>query len=218
MTASGAPVGPPGARAPAWLPLVLVALWMVEFLVLAWAPTDRQTWLLENLLVVPLVLWLVLARRRLPLSSAAWGMIFAFLALHEVGSHFTYSQVPWTEWCERLVGRAPSSTRNHYDRFVHFAFGLLWTRPLRELLADGIRPRPALLRLLTICVVATLSVAYELLEWGAAVIVDPELGIGFVGAQGDVWDAQKDTSLALLGALCATGLDWRNAARHAAPG
>jgi putative membrane protein len=32
-----------------------------------------------------------------------------------------------------------------------------------------------------------------------------DLGIAYVGAQGDPWDAQKDMSLAALGAVLATG-------------
>jgi putative membrane protein len=47
------------------------------------------------------------------------------------------------------------------------------------------------------------SMFYELVEWGAAEIFGSELGLAFVGAQGDVWDAQKDMWLATLGALIA---------------
>jgi len=31
--------------------------------------------------------------------------------------------------------------------------------------------------------------------------VDPELGAAYNGIQGDIWDAQKDMSLALIGAV-----------------
>ena len=47
------------------------------------------------------------------------------------------------------------------------------------------------------------SAFYEILESWAARIVDPELGIAFVGAQGDPWDAQKDMNLALMGSALA---------------
>ena len=90
---------------------------------------------------------------------------------------------------------------------MHFAFGLLLVAPIRQLLAAVVDARPLLLRLLALCVVATLSSLYELAEWAAALVVDPELGIAFVGAQGDIWDAQKDMALALGGAFIATLLD-----------
>jgi putative membrane protein len=48
-----------------------------------------------------------------------------------------------------------------------------------------------------------MSSGYEILEWGAARIVDPDVGVAYVGAQGDVWDGQKDMALALSGAVLA---------------
>jgi putative membrane protein len=195
--------------APAWVPLALGTAFGVWFLWLAWSPHDRSDWLLENLISAPLALGLVLARRRLPFSTAAWCLVFAFLALHEIGSHYTYSLVPWMDWSRTLLGWAPDWERNHYDRFLHLGFGLLLTRPIAELLAAPLAGHPLLRRALPISCVATASLVYELLEWGAAVIVDPELGIAFVGAQGDAWDAQKDMALALGGSLLATGIGWR---------
>jgi len=50
------------------------------------------------------------------------------------------------------------------------------------------------------------SMFYELVEWGAAEVFGGGLGLAFVGAQGDVWDAQKDMWLATLGALIAMGI------------
>lgn len=198
--------------APPWLPWVLGGLWAVGFVALGWAPSDREAWLLENLIAVPVVVWLLVHRRRLPLSSTAWILVFAFLALHEVGSHYTYSHVPWMEWSEHLLGWSPGWERNHYDRFLHVAFGLLLTRPFQELLAGPLAANPRLLRVLAICVIATLSGVYELMEWVTAEIVDPDLGIDFVGAQGDIWDAQKDMALALGGSVIATSWGWASSA------
>ena len=48
------------------------------------------------------------------------------------------------------------------------------------------------------------SATYELIEWGAAVVFGGNLGVAYVGSQGDPWDAQKDMSLAALGALLST--------------
>ena len=195
----------PARPAPAWLPLALGAAFAALFLALAWSPHDRGDWLLENLIAVPFALFLVLARRRLPFDTSAWLMLFVFLALHEIGSHYTYSLVPWMEWSRALFGWAPAWERNHYDRFLHLSFGLLLTLPMAQLLAGALPSRPGLRFLLAVCVVATFSHLYELLEWGAARLVDPELGIAFLGAQGDVWDAQKDMALA-FGGSCAVAL------------
>ncbi len=167
----------------------------VVFIGLGWEPVDRKTWLLENLLALPLAIWLILRWDRLALSRESYLMLFAFLALHEVGSHFTYSLVPLPD----LPGI--DADRNHYDRAIHFGFGLAFTRPLAELLGQALGSPPRrLLLALSVSVILALSTCYELLEWLAAVTVQPEQGIAFVGAQGDIWDAQKDTALAGLGA------------------
>lgn len=47
------------------------------------------------------------------------------------------------------------------------------------------------------------SAIFELFEWGAAEIFRGELGIAYLGTQGDVWDAHKDVALAGAGALIA---------------
>ncbi len=187
------------ARASETLPLWLAAAFAIEFVWLAWAPVDRQTWLLENLIAVPTVIVLVWHRRRLALSTLSWLLVFAFLALHEIGSHYTYSLVPWMEWLHAISGWTPDWSRNHYDRLLHLAFGLMLTWPLQQLLTQVAKAPAWVNRCFALCVISTFSGFYELLEWGAAEIVDPELGLGFVGAQGDIWDSQKDMALALLG-------------------
>jgi putative membrane protein len=45
------------------------------------------------------------------------------------------------------------------------------------------------------------SMLYELIEWGAALVVGGDLGQAYLGTQGDEWDAHKDMALASLGAL-----------------
>lgn len=193
---------------PSWFPLTLGGLWTLEFLLLGWAPSDREAWLLENLIAVPVVAILMTMRQRLPFSVTSWALIFGFLALHEVGSHYTYSLVPWMDWGRALLGWTPDWDRNHYDRVLHLAFGLLLARPLRELLAGPLAASPRLCRALAVCVICTFSGVYELLEWAAAELVDPDLGIGFVGAQGDIWDAQKDMVLALGGSVTVMVWGW----------
>lgn len=47
---------------------------------------------------------------------------------------------------------------------------------------------------------------YEVVEWIAATLFGGELGIAYVGAQGDFLDAQKDMALATLRALLATSV------------
>src|SRR5262249_40918982 len=161
---------------------------------------DRHDWLLESGLTFVAVPLVVLTYRRHPFSDRAYVQMTIFLVLHTIGSHYTYSEVPVGDW----VKQAFDLSRNHYDRVVHASFGLLMYLPILEIVSRATRsgPRlPAILLALS-CVVAV-STVYELLEWATAVVVDPAAGIAFVGTQGDVWDAQKDTGLATLGGVVA---------------
>jgi putative membrane protein len=47
------------------------------------------------------------------------------------------------------------------------------------------------------------SMIFELFEWVAAEFFGGDLGIAYLGSQGDVWDAHKDMLLASVGALLA---------------
>jgi uncharacterized membrane protein YjdF len=42
------------------------------------------------------------------------------------------------------------------------------------------------------------SMLYELVEWAVAIFFGGELGMAYLGTQGDVWDAHKDMALASL--------------------
>jgi putative membrane protein len=165
----------------------------------AWAPLDRETWLLENLLVFAAVAGLAASQRRFVFSNVSYGLIFGFLLLHTVGAHYTYSEVP----LGALVRDHFELTRNHYDRLVHFAFGLLLAYPLRELTLRVVHAHRVWSYLLPVLATIALSAGYEILEWAAARTVNPEVGVAYVGAQGDVWDGQKDMALALTGAIAA---------------
>ena len=56
--------------------------------------------------------------------------------------------------------------------------------------------------------VLAFSMLYELFEWGLAMVLSPRNADAYNGQQGDVWDAQKDMSLALLGAGLALLVAW----------
>lgn len=180
-------------------------LWLFAALlsgVWLWAgiePLSRSDWLLENLLVFAVVILLLVSARRLVFSPTAYGLLSLFLALHLYGAHYTYSETPFGFWLSAQLGLQ----RNHYDRLVHFAFGLLLVLPLRELLQRSANLSGRWLALLCLASVMALSGLYEQMEMLAALVVAPELGTAFLGTQGDEWDAQKDTGLAATGALLA---------------
>ncbi|HOP15729.1 MAG TPA: DUF2238 domain-containing protein [Gammaproteobacteria bacterium] len=180
--------------------LQLLLIWLGGlWIVTAIEPFDRRDWLLENLLVFIYGALLLLTYRRFAFSNLSYGLFGVFLSLHLIGAHYTYAETPFGFWLQDALGLS----RNHYDRIVHFAFGLLIAYPFRELLirVAGVKPRWS--NLLAVIMVLGFSGFYEALEAVVAVAVSPELGAAYLGTQGDEWDAQKDTALAALGAIVA---------------
>ena len=192
---------PEGQAEDAVFPAVLLALFCAWFLALGIAPSYREDWLLENLLVFAAVPALVWGHARLRFSNGAYAALFVFFCLHEVGAHYTYSEVPYRDWIPALAGME----RNHYDRLVHFCYGLLVTPALLEVFAAYAPARAAWRWLLPATSMFGQSLIYELLEWAAALLFGGDLGVAYLGTQGDPWDAQKDMALAALGTLVSLG-------------
>ncbi|PKN42639.1 MAG: DUF2238 domain-containing protein [Deltaproteobacteria bacterium HGW-Deltaproteobacteria-18] len=187
--------------------LFLTLLFLVEFIFLAVDPHDRKDWILENVLVFMFFIFLFLTVKKFPLSRISYTLIFIFLAIHEIGSHYTYSEVPYDAWYSSIFGATFNEIvgweRNNFDRIVHFLYGLLLAYPIREVYfrvaqADGFWGY-----FLPLDFAMSTSMLYELIEWGAAEFFGGDLGIAYLGTQGDVWDAHKDMLLASIGALIA---------------
>lgn len=176
--------------------------WLLFYWVLtAIAPNDRFDWLLENLLVFAYGLLLALSYRRFAFSNLSYALFTLFLTLHLTGAHYTYAETPLGFWLMEWLGWE----RNHYDRIVHFAYGLLLAYPFYELLCRTSTVGRGWARFLVLNLILAFSAFFEVLEAIIAMIVSPELGDAYLGTQGDPWDAQKDMGLALLGALLAMG-------------
>lgn len=171
----------------------------VIWLALAWSPRHRQDWALENALVWVFAALLWYHRRRVPLSRTANSLIAVFLLLHAIGAHYTYSEVPYRDWLHALGIVSDVSGRNHFDRLVHFCYGLFLAMPVRELCDRTLTLSRGLSYGLPFLLLGFGSTVYEWVEWGAAVVFGGDLGVAYVGSQGDPWDAQKDMLLATSG-------------------
>jgi putative membrane protein len=179
--------------------LVLALFFLAAWGWAAYRPVYPQDWLLENYLVfvfVPLIVFLGLYFR---LSNLSYTLVTVFLVLHVIGSHYTYAEVPFGYSLQRWFG----SDRNLYDRLVHFCFGLLLAYPVREVFVRITRARGFWGYYLPVELTLAFSAIYELIEWATAEFVNPAAGLAFLGAQGDIWDAQKDMAMAGLGAVIA---------------
>jgi putative membrane protein len=187
--------------------LVLLGAWFALWLPLAFDPHDRSDWLLENALLLAAIVLLAATWQSFPLSRTSYTLLFFFLCLHTVGAHYTYSEVPYDAWSQRAFGFSMDALfgwqRNNFDRIVHFSYGLLLAYPVRELFLRVAAVKGFWGYFLPLDLTMSSSALYEIIEWAAAVAFGGDLGVAFLGTQGDPWDAQKDMALASLGALAA---------------
>lgn len=183
---------------------IMLALLVLVWVITAIHPLHPNDWLLENLLVFLAVIVLAGTYRWFQFSNPSYAMFVVFLCLHLVGAHYTYSETPIGFWLQDWLGWE----RNHYDRIVHFSFGLLLAYPLREELLRLPRVKRSWSYVLAVALVLALSALYEVIEGITALIVNPDLGTAFLGTQGDQWDSQKDTLLAFLGSVISMIACW----------
>ena len=159
--------------------------------------------LLQHLgtLLVSLILIADLLLDRLTLR--AYIGVSLFILLHIIGARWIYSNVPYQSFFESIGIDIHelfniNSQRNHYDRLVHFSFGLLMVPFLFEIYR--VRIENTIISLVFAWLtIQTFSMFYEVFEWLLTVIIPGEGATEYNGQQGDVWDAQKDMALAMLG-------------------
>jgi putative membrane protein len=180
------------------LQVLCVAIAVVIF-VTGYHPEKVFDWWLENMAAMTFIAVLTITYRRLPLSDLSYLLIFVYLSLHEWGAEYKYSDVPLGEWMKPWLG----TTRNHYDRVMHFSYGLLLSYPMQEWFMRVVGVTSRWRYLLPVESTLAFSACYEMLEAFAASVLTPERGEEFVGMQGDMWDSQKDMFMAGLGAITA---------------
>jgi putative membrane protein len=182
----------------------MVLVFAVIWIALAIAPLYRSDWLLENLLVFAFVGLLAASFGRFQFSNFSYFLFTLFLLLHSYGAHYTYAETAFGFWLRDTL----HLSRNPYDRIVHFAFGLLLTFPLRELVLRVLHLHRFWSYLIPFFLLMAMSAGYESIESWVARIVSPELGTAYLGTQGDEWDAQRDMDRAMTGALICLALTW----------
>lgn len=182
--------------------MVCLVAYSIVWVLAAINPVYPDDWLLENVLAILGVAFFVITYKAFPLSNLSYIPLTTFMILHAIGAHYTYAETPIGDWMAPIFGWE----RNNFDRVVHFLFGLLLAYPMRELYYRIIGSRGIWGIVLPIDVMISLSAIYELVEWAATVVVAPEAGAAFLGAQGDPWDAHKDMALASLGACITMGI------------
>lgn len=180
--------------------LIVLLLMLLAVTVWSWIdPHDRLVWWMESLPVWIGLVILLATRRSFPLTRLSYYLIFLHALILLVGAHYTYARVPLGNWVTDVF----DLSRNHYDRYAHVVQGFVPAIIAREILIRLQVVRTASwLFFLVCCFCLAFSALYEIIEWQSAVW-GGDSSQEFLGVQGDIWDAQWDMTLALLGSMVA---------------
>jgi putative membrane protein len=176
--------------------LIFFSIWISTLI----GTSDLTNWIMENTLTFLFIGFLIATYRYYQFSDLSYLLICIYLCLHVYGSKYTYAENPLGYWLMEIF----HTSRNHYDRIVHFSFGFLLAYPMRELFLRWLKFPSWVAWALPIEITLSVSGLYELIEWAVADVFFKAQGDAYLGSQGDIWDAQKDMFLATLGALLAT--------------
>ena len=183
------------------MPLALLGALALLSLATLWAPpAGRVSWLLEVGPGLVMIAVFGAMYRRFPLTHVVYVGMFLHVLVLMYGGYYTYALTPLGNWARDAF----HLSRNHYDRIGHLAFGFFPALTIREvLLRQTSLKRGGWLVFLILSVVLAIAALWEILEWWATLVLAADTGQAFLGSQGDVWDAQWDMFLALVGAAVA---------------
>lgn len=160
----------------------------------------RFNWFLEVGPGLVGIVILILLFKRFPMSHMVYLFVFIHVLILIYGGYYTYAETPLGNWAKNVFG----FSRNHYDRVGHIALGVFPAFIIREvLLRKTPLQRGGWLYFIVISIVLAVAAFWELLEWWITLLVASDIGTAFLGSQGDIWDAQWDMFLALVGAMLA---------------
>lgn len=141
--------------------------------------------------------------KKFPLKTTDFLLIAIFVILHSIAARWLYSMTPYDQWCRSAFGFSIQQTfsweRNHFDRLIHFAYGLCFTPALCSWLIEYREKKPLRAFLISLNIIMISSLVYEWFEWLIAILLSPEAAESYNGQQGDMWDAHMDMLLATLG-------------------
>lgn len=177
-------------------------LLFVVMLVIIWAlikPEEGYKVLLMEVLPSVLVLGFLISRyNQFRLTTVSYVIITLLVILTFIGGHYSYSKVPLFTWIKDYF----DLQRNHYDRFGHFLKGLMVIVILEILLRKTVLLKSKTTNFIALCITLAIGAFYEIIEWASTKIgKEGKATKDFLGMQGDIWDAQWDMSLLLVGSI-----------------
>ena len=182
--------------------LALVLLVAIATIITCINPIYPHEQLVQHIGTVLLFIPLITDVFKKAMPMSAFVGLVCFTILHVIGARYIYSYVPYKEFAVS-VGIVDSGffqdPRNHYDRLVHFSFGVLLFPYLVFVCKKCFKQQRFITVFMAWLMIQTGSMIYELFEWLLTIVMSSDAADSYNGQQGDMWDAQKDMALAMLG-------------------
>ena len=180
-------------------PKILFVIYLVIWIWAAIEPRYRGVWIDENIMPVLFIIILIVSYRWFKFSNSSYSLIFVFMVLHVIGGHWSYAEMPLFDYIKDIYGLS----RNHYDRVVHFLFGVLLFVPVYEVLIRIFKvPKGWRGLFLAFLIIAALKGLFEVIEYLYTAVRNNSLTVtNYLGEQGDPFDALKDIGLGIFGGL-----------------
>lgn len=177
-------------------------LLLVVLLVFIWSLIKPEegygVWFVEVLPSVLLLIFLVSTYNQFRLTTVSYVILTFLVILTFVGGHYSYSKVPLFTWIKDYF----DLQRNHYDRFGHFLKGSIVIVIIEILLRKTALSKSKTTNFIALCITLAIGAFYEIIEWASAKIgKEGKVTKDFLGMQGDIWDAQWDMALLLVGSI-----------------
>lgn len=182
--------------------LALILLVAIVTMITCVSPIYPHEQLLQHIGTALLFIPLITDVFKKAMPMPAFVGLACFTILHVVGARYIYSYVPYKELAVSL-GLVDTgffqNPRNHYDRLVHFSFGILLFPYLVYVCKKRFKQQHLIAVFMAWLMIQTGSMIYELFECLLTIVMSADAADCYNGQQGDMWDAQKDMALALLG-------------------
>lgn len=184
----------------------LLVIWVIFLLIITCIhPVYPNEIFLQHIPTVIMIAFFIYVTIKNNLSNKAFLCLVLLITFHIIGARWNYSNTPYNQWIKSVSGfdlhEFFGFKRNHYDRLVHFVYGLFMIIPASEIYNRWLNLPAKFSKHVAFLFVLASSLVYELMEWGIAIVMSPEQAEAYNGQQGDWWDAQKDMALAMFGAL-----------------
>lgn len=181
---------------------VHIILLFIVCAVFIWSLIKPAGYLIWTLEVLPAVIGLILVLiiyRKFHFTNLSYIIIAILSILTFIGGHYTYDDVPLFNWIKATF----ELSRNDYDRFGHFSKGFI-SIVIREILIRRTSLVKHWLVWITLSISLSIAALYEIIEWiYSAIRSGHKESKQFVGMQGDIWDAQWDMSMTIIGSIIA---------------